>query len=248
MLCRSVYSIVVLREMKADDFISEASSHLLPIMEQRGGILYSPFSTITPGKFYILGLNPGGASKSGDTVAQCLDGLQRYNDNAYLDENWSSESRHYSRGGHPLQRHLLLLMRELGEDLRRVCAANLIFTRSPNQYGADYPERAHLCWPVHKMILNIVRPDVIIAFGNGVISPYGFLALKHHETLGSWPTEATRPAEYRTWHCKAFQVRMDDHNVLVLGLPHLSRYTTEGRPAVVNWIKEKIREHKNGTE
>lgn len=229
--------------MIAEQFIAEARRHLLPILGESGGILYSSFATLAPGTFYILGLNPGGALGSGDTLAQCLDRLPEYKDNAYLDEDWSSDSRHYDAGGHPLQRHLFMLMQELGEDLRQVCAANLIFSRSPDQYGADYPDRGHICWPVHQMILNVVRPSVIIAFGNGGISPYAFLALKHQETLGMWPEEATHPAQYGTWQCKAFQTRIEDMDILVLGLPHLSRYTIEGRPEVVNWIKEKIREH-----
>jgi len=233
--------------MIAEQFIAEARRHLSPILGESGGLMYSSFATLTPGRFYILGLNPGGALGSGDTIAQCLDGLPEYKDNAYLDENWSSDSRHYDAGGHPLQRHLFLLMQALGEDLRRVCAANLIFTRSPNQYGADYPDRGHVCWPVHQMILNVVRPSVIIAFGNGGISPYAFLALKHQEMLGT-PEEATHPAQYRTWQCKAFQTRIEDTDILVLGLPHLSRYTIEGRPEVLKWIKEKIREHNNGVQ
>ena len=234
--------------MTPDQFMAEARRHLARIVSERGGVLYSAFSTVTPGRFYVLGLNPGGALGSGDTIAHCLDGLPQYEGNAYLDEDWGSDSRHYGCGGHPLQRHLLLLMQELGEDLRRVCAANLIFTRSPDQYGADYPERGHLCWPVHQMILSIVKPEVIIAFGNGAISPYSFLTLKHHEMFGVWPTEFTHPASFRTWQCKTFSTRIDGLNLLVLGLPHLSRYTTEGRPAVVNWIRRKISEHNNGTE
>jgi len=234
--------------MTAEHFISEASHHLRPVMGERGGILYSSFSTLTPGRFFILGLNPGGDYGEGDTIRECLDGLPRYTKNAYLDEEWSSATRHFCCGGHPLQRHLLLLMKELGEDLRHICSANLIFTRSPGQYGANYPDRGHICWPVHQIILNIVRPKVIIAFGNGAISPYAFLVLKHFKALGSWPTEDMHPAEYRGWHCKAFQTRIDDLNLLVLGIPHLSRYTTEGRPAVVNWIKEKIREHNEQSE
>jgi hypothetical protein len=97
------------------------------------------------------------------------------------------------------------------------------------------------------MILDSVSPDVIVAFGNGFISPYHFLLLKHYENLGSWPTVTARSAEYRAWQCKSFRTRIDNRDLLVLGLPHLSRYTIEGRPAVVNWIKERIRQH-NGSE
>ena len=226
-----------------DQFIVQARYHLSPILGERGAILYSSFLTLSPGRFYILGLNPGGAPGSGDTIAQCLNGLSRYKGNAYIDEDWSSDSRHYGVGEHPLQRQLRMLMQELGEDLRHVCALNLIFTRSPDQYGADYPERGHLCWPVHQMILNIVRPNVIIAFGNGNISPYAFLALKHQETWGEEPDETKFAAQHGPWQCRSFQTWIESRHILVIGLPHLSRYTIEGKPAVLSWIKEKIRKH-----
>ena len=229
-------------------FIAEARRLLSPIVGKSGGVLYSSFSTLVPGRFYIIGLNPGGADLTGETIGHSLDNLRRYNHNAYLDEDWSSGTRHYLPGGHPLQRHIVSLMQQLGEDTRHVCASNLIFTRSPNQYAADFPESGHICWPVHQLLLNIVKPDVIIAFGNGAISPYAFLAAKHLETQGTWPAEYMHAAEYRKWQCKAFLGSFDIHDILVIGLPHLSRYTIEGRPAVLNWIKEMIRRHNEGFE
>lgn len=232
--------------MLAEKFVAEAKRTLSPILGDKGATLYSSFKTLAPGKFYILGLNPGGPVDSGQTLAESLDCLPEQQENAYLDEDWSSTARHFDVGQHPLQRHLSELMREIGQDLQNVCASNLIFTRSPGQHGADYPARGHVCWPVHQMILDIVKPNVIIAFGNGDISPYAFLALKHHETMGVWPKEVTHPAQYWTWQCKAFQTEIEGRDILVFGLPHLSRYTIRGRPEVTNWIKKTIGEHDNG--
>lgn len=230
--------------MKPYSFITKARSYLSTILSERGEILYSEFSTMTSGNFYILGLNPGGPINSGDTIAQRLNDLPKKK-NAYLDEDWSSANRHYDPGCHPLQRHLQLLMKELGQQLRCVCASNLIFTRSPNQYGSAYPGQADLCWPVHEMVLEIVRPNVIITFGNGSISPYKFLALKHDKATGKSPRECTCLAENGKWLCKAFKTELCNHHLssLIIGLPHLSRYTIERRPKVVNWIKDNIQKH-----
>ena len=234
--------------MLAANFISEAKRILLPILEEKGATLYSSFNTLSCGKFYVLGLNPGGPADSGKTLAESLDALPEQQDNAYLDEDWSSPSRSFGAGRHPLQRHLFELMREIGQDLRNVCSSNLIFTRSPDLNGADYPSRGHVCWPVHQMILDAVKPNVIIAFGNGDISPYAFLALKHQESMGVWPEEVTHPAKYWTWQCKAFQTQIQGRDILVLGLPHLSRYTITGRPEVVNWIRQTIDAHDQGSQ
>ncbi len=221
----------------------KARYHLSRTLGERGAILYSSFLTLSPRRFYILGLNPGGTPGSGDTIAQRLNGLSRHKGNAHIDEDWRFDSRHYGIGEHPLQRHLRMLMQELGEDLRHVWASNLIFARSPDQYSADYPERRHLCWPVHQMIMNIVRPNVIIAFGNGNVLPYAFLALKYQETLGEEPEETRFAAQHGPWQCRSLQTWIESRPTLVIGLPHLSRYTIEGKPAGLDWIKEKIRKH-----
>lgn len=55
-------------------------------------------------------------------------------------------------------------------------------------------------------------------------------------------------AEYSNWKCKVFQTTINDINVLVLRLPHLSRYPIDKRPSVVGWIKKMIEEHENGTQ
>jgi len=39
--------------MKTDGFIGKARQHLSPILNHRGAILYSSFSTLTPGKYYM---------------------------------------------------------------------------------------------------------------------------------------------------------------------------------------------------
>lgn len=222
--------------MNIEVFVSTSAEMLKTILAQSGAVLYSSVETLCPGSLYILGLNPGG--KTGQTIAECLQSLPRFRGNEYLDEDWSSDKRSYPKGGHPLQRHLAHLIGELGQDLRGICASNLIFTRSSDQYGADYLQNAGVCWPVHELILSIVRPSVLLVFGNGDISPYAYLRQRHFDSHRIVPEETKEDAQFRNWQCKAFRTTVGSISFLVLGLPHLSRYTIEGRPKVLKWIKE----------
>ena len=159
--------------MYRDSFVSNAKKLLSPVLDESEAILYSAWKTLCPGRYYILGLNPGG--NTGPTIRECLNELNNYTENAYLDEDWSSKTSNHGVGGHPLQVHLKSLFQSLGYDLRNICACNLIFSRSTNQYGAYYPAKANLCWEVHKMIINIVQPQILLVFGNGSISTYNYL-------------------------------------------------------------------------
>ena len=160
-----------------EKFIQKAIK-ILPdeILNGSGSVIYSSAETLRPGKYYILGFNPGGdAAENKGNVKDSLNNLLTRKGNAYLDEDWSSKNRKYRCGNHPLQRHLAEVMNAIGEDLRDVCASNLIFLRSPDQYGVKYPAPAKACWRVHEMVLEIVQPRIILAFGNGQRSPYDFL-------------------------------------------------------------------------
>ena len=229
--------------MTKEEFVQNARDYLKEkgILEESGCVLYSAFSTLKRGRFYILGLNPGGTPDSKDTIAQDLEELPTYNTNAYIDEAWGR----YKPGKHPLQYQLKLLIEsKLGENLREICASNLIFRRSKNQNEINYPDSADLCWPVHQMILDIVKPDVIITFGNGSISPYAYLKNKYLKNNDS-NSEKTKWADWGNWKCKAFRAKNEDHDTLVLGIPHLSRYRVRGRKEeVINWIKEQIEKRK----
>ncbi len=231
--------------MTKEEFVEAARQHLEKegLLEEKGCVLYSAFSTLKRGRFYILGLNPGGEDGFGTTIAESFDELPQYTGNAYLDEAWG---KYEKKGEHPLQRHLKLLMEELGEDLKNVCASNLIFVRSKDQNGIEnFVEEAEKCWPVHEMILDIVKPRVIIAFGNGSISPFNFL--HSNKINGEKYMEDEIPAKWGNWKCRSFGGKIETSNetldLLVLGIPHLSRYTVEGRQDVLNWLREKIKEH-----
>jgi hypothetical protein len=209
---------------------------LNPIATRPGSLLYSSADTLQRGEVYLLGLNPGGDERQ--TIRESIAGLLHFKGNAYTDEDWSTPKRRYGAGGHPLQRNLSFLFAAMGWDLARTCASNLIFTRSVNQAGAEYPAVADICWPVHVEIMRIVQPRILLAFGNGSISPYAYLLTKHLQRTGAYPFEQTTPADHGDWRCKAFHTVLEGRQLRVLGLPHLSRYTIKGRPRVCDWIQE----------
>jgi hypothetical protein len=150
------------------------------ILDKQGRILYSSHETLTKGKYYFLGLNPGGgADTNNPTIRESLDDLRSYTGNAYFAEDdradWSNPKRHYAKGEHPYQKAFRTLFEEFGENPRDVCASNLIFKRSADARHSEYPKLAKKCWPVHESILEIVQPEVIIAFGKDA---FDFVRLK----------------------------------------------------------------------
>lgn len=117
-----------------DVFIREVRE-LLPsaLLDKEGGVLNSTAETLRPGNLYILGLNPGGKLGGGVTIRQDLEDLRRKTRNDYF-EQWGNYAAgnmaNNEPGRHPIQRGLWWLTKELGYDLRKICASNLIFARS----------------------------------------------------------------------------------------------------------------------
>lgn len=228
--------------MDKESLLETMRTALAPIAGMPGSILYSSHTTLTPGMFYLLGLNPG--DDTGPTISECIEGTFKSKDNrnSYFDDDWSTSRRSYCVGGHPLQKHLVKLFVALGHDLRNICASNLIFTKSNGQYGAGFPRNADICWPVHRYIINIVRPSVLLVYGNGQISPYAYIRnLPTPPSTGFREDLPSISAQSGDWKCKAFKTIVDDHPVLVIGLPHLSRYSKATHPDIVKWIQNLIK-------
>src|SRR5262249_13392114 len=99
---------------------------------------------------------------------------------SYLDTIWS---RNRTVGGAPLQRRVVWLLESLGLHARNVAASNLIFFRSRDAAGSQFRRFATLCWPVHERIIQIVRPRLVIVYGNSGVSPFSYL-LNEYKTAG----------------------------------------------------------------
>ncbi len=206
-------------------FVSFAKSELKEILDYSGNVLYSSSETLKPGTVYLLGYNPGGAPEDHkeETIERSLDGLPKKKRNNYIDdEGWKSD----------LQDQVLWLLKKLGLNPAEVCASNLIFKRSKDDTGVNYPEDADTCWPVHERILQVVKPKMIIAFGNGEDeSTYKYLK----DNLENDNEEVTCDAGHKNWKCKSFK---SASGVAVIGLPHLSIYSITHNPDVIDWIKQ----------
>lgn len=209
--------------------VRKVEESLGTILDESGTILYSSCATLKPGKYYFLGLNPGGTDTGTNTIRKSLGNLGTLTDCAYLDEDWGSDSRSYSKGCHPLQKNFKGLFETLGEDPRVVCASNLIFSRSIGEKGAGGIERAKLCWPVHEMILEIVSPAAIITFGR---QPFNFIIDK---------LSGTTPNDFRAGHGNwTWRYSILKTGEKLIGLPHLSRYSLTSHPDVLHQIRELI--------
>jgi len=207
---------------------------LSPILEKSGSIVFSSASSIIKGDLYILGLNPGGEVNI--SIKQVLDELPFKTRNAYLDERWGNrKNQHYNVGNHPLQKNYIELIKTLGFDVRSVFSSNLIFTRSRNQKGANYPYNADLCWPVHKEFIQIVDPDHLLVFGNSKISPYQYIKNKYSLELKDY-----KESGHGNWKCYYCSGEIEGRRRSLIGIPHLSRYYITYHEDVIDWIKLKI--------
>ena len=217
------------------EFVLTARGHLSPILSRSGNILYSSAATLRPGTLYLLGLNPGGdpndARHREQTIGSVLDALPAKRDNEYLDVSWRERGDRKPPGQSKLQRRVQWLSEMLGVDLRDVCAANLIFARSTGAESSDYARLAPVCWPVHELILDIVRPKLVVAYGNSAVSPYAYLLQRFGASR-----EVEFPSGHVTWTCRAFGVG----GMRVAGLPHLSRYAIDHHPDVGRWLTSML--------
>lgn len=223
--------------MNINEFVSDVGRLLdkAAVLSRSGGILYSASHTLTKGDLYILGLNPGGSE--GPRISEDLVALPTKIDNSYLDESW----RGYAPGEAPLQRRIKKLVESVGTELSNVCASNLIFMRSQDAKGIEYPNDADICWSVHKKVLDIVQPKLIIAFGNSSCSPYRYLFYKFNKD----GREDTLDSGHGSWKCRGFEALIEGRNIYIAGFPHLSRYSPFDKDGYIKvhlatWLKEKL--------
>ncbi len=215
-----------------DSFIDMARTRLAPIQARSGNVLYSGVETLRAGQVYLLGLNPGGDPEDAillqQTIGSTLAALATKHENEWLDRSWRRNGIRTPPGQSLLQQRVQYLLRGLGLEPRDVCSANLIFARSRDAATSSFEQLAPLCWPVHEAILDIVRPRLVVAFGNSGFSPYGYLRsvlqADHEDEFASG---------HGDWVCKAFDAR----RFKVAGVPHLGRYAIDRHPEVVAWLR-----------
>ena len=217
--------------MNKEEIPKIAKDALSEDLNKFGSILYSSHETLKSGDVYLLGFNPGGAG--GNSVEQSINSMLTNTDNSYLDECWENRNGVWANGEAPLQKRIQWILESLDLNTRDVCASNLIFLKSRGASDISF-SLAKKCWPVHEAILNIIKPKLIIAFGNSEVSPYGFL----HTMLGG--DEEYFPSGHGNWSIKGFRCEINGRFIYVAGFPHLSRYSPIGKKEVIEWLSKKI--------
>lgn len=217
--------------MNKEEIPKIAKDALSEVLSESGSILYSSHETLKSGGVYLLGFNPGGAG--GNPVEQSISSMLTNTSNSYLDESWENHNGVWANGEAPLQMRIKWVIESLGLNTRDVCASNLIFLQSRGASDISF-SLAKKCWPVHEAILSIVKPKLIIAFGNSEVSPYGYL----HTMLGG--DEEYFPSGHGNWSLKGFSCEINGRSVYVAGLPHLSRYSPIGKKEVIEWLSKQI--------
>ncbi|HZL78534.1 MAG TPA: hypothetical protein VFC17_06750 [Candidatus Limnocylindrales bacterium] len=206
------------------------------ILDSNGRFLYSTADTLCRGKIYLLGLNPGGDPRKWSKGNR--EGNVRYSFKylpqakcAYLEE-WDKPA-----GQHPLQKRICWLMQELKFDIKKVCANNLIFLRSQSAAKLNnFQELADLCWLAHEFILRIVRPKLMLVYGNLAVSPFNYLEkIAKNKTVTQ-----IYPSGHGNWNCRFFCGELAGLKVTVIGLPHLSRFDITKHPRVAAWIRRHL--------
>ena len=210
-----------------------ARNNLSGHLDKPGSILYSSHETLKPGDVYLLGFNPGGSG--GNPVEQSINQLLTNTTNAYLDEEWENQNGNWPKGEAPLQKRIQWILKSITLNPRDIRASNLIFFQSREASDISF-SLAKKCWPVHAAILSIVKPKLIVSFGNSGTSPYGYL----HSILGCDEKEESFPSGHGNWKIKGFNSQINGRSIYVAGLPHLSRYSPIGKNHVIEWLSKKI--------
>lgn len=217
--------------IEKENLISLGKENLKLILERQGELIYSSHESLKKGDVYLLGLNPGGEGFI--TIKEHLDKLLVKTTNSYLDESWKNEITEWPMGQAPLQKRVDFLLTELGYKTREVCASNLIFITSKSSNEINYG-LAGYCWRFHELLLDIIRPKIILCFGISDVSSYSFLLSLY---MGK---ETKIESGHGKWNCRTFTTIMEGRKTTIIGIPHLSYYNIIGKEGVIEWIKSFI--------
>jgi hypothetical protein len=219
--------------MNISTLTNKIRTQLGSILTENGSIVFSSVKTISKGDLYTLGLNPGGEADI--PLERIISELPAKMKNSYTQEEWENKKKKYCMGEHPLQKNFIGLIKAIGYDPSNVFSSNLIFSRSRNQYGANFRKNADICWPVHKEFLKLVDPKFLIVFGNSDISPFQYILdnyqLKKMDII---------PSGHGKWKCYWYKGIIEGKERHLIGMPHLSRYYITYHREVISWVKKII--------
>lgn len=163
-----------------------------------GEVFSSGLSSIKPGDFYILGLNPGG----GNSYPSIQDHVQKWDlesYSAFTQQCWNTECWDKNcygtqeglncsciKGASRHQEAVRRIIARCGEaDIREIFATNAVFAKSTSdqsfkdETGFTMRKAFDECWPLHTYFLSKIKPKIIICLGyqNGG-SPFSLIQTK----------------------------------------------------------------------
>lgn len=233
-----------------NSFVESVQQHFknevnIPTNKFPGAILYTSHNSLKPQKYLFMGLNPSGSPLTSMKIQESLDKCLNSSYNEY-EEDWSgvdspdkqTKNYKYKAGCHPIQLNIKHICALLDLKVEEICSENLVYEPS---HGAKAlwkkfveqkldarKEIERIYLPVHKLILDIVQPKVIITYGNDeYFSPYWFLrGIAKNEKDSIFPPESTTmPTGHKPFTFKYFKGVIFGKVTHVVGLPHLSYYS-----------------------
>lgn len=215
------------KELGIQKFVELAHNQLALIKEQFGEVIYSSKKAFKKGKYYFLGLNPGG-----EGYIKIAKHLNEYYDRSI--DQWSEDD---VNNPPLLKKRAEKLFNYLGHNLCDVFCTNLIFKTTKGAFSLNYG-LAGLCWGVHLLALSIVQPDIIITCGNdNKESAFSFILDLYSNNKEFKPYEISKSMKLRI---KVSEIKILK-DTLLIGLPHLSRfnYLNEDFKKTFGIIKEE---------
>ena len=140
-------------------------------------------------------------------------------------------TKHSQIGEAPLQKRVKVSIESLGYNTEDVCASNGIFVRSKNANSLNFG-LAGYCWKFHERIIEIIQPKLILCFGVSEISAYSFL--KSLLPINDPVVEIE--SGHGNWKCESFTTNLNNREIKVVGIPHMSYYDITTKPEVIQWI------------
>ncbi len=139
------------------------------LLNRSGKVFYSGRTAFSaPTALYVLGVNPGGDPllHEAETVENHTAAVQRLHPDdwsAYRDEEWMGAAP----GTYGMAPRVLHLFAALGLNPGCVPCSNLVFVRSRREGDIHHEMTllANLCWPFHELVIELLRPRVILCFG-----------------------------------------------------------------------------------
>ena len=250
------WKLMTMHHMDLATLVEDA---LGPLASTSGSVLGVSTAALAPGRFYIMGLNPGGDPQThGEwTIRKSISDVElgwsahthdcwqdhRGGTCEHLDENGRVKDPFLSRH----QRNVLRAYDAIGATPGEVVTTNAIFARSSSEAtlhaatGLTAWQWWETCWPVHQRMIAEVRPEFIVTLGKGLgTSAFGFLMNKMDvkrnaiRALGD-----NRALDGRTFSGTLPLVGGEEFATRVLGLPHPSYYCVGDR------LREAIRAELN---